>query len=336
MRLGRQGRSQLSQPAAGIRSGDRDNAFAPRDRGANKFDLDLGVNDMRLGGVRRSDNVEDRRSQAPVAMAGGGLGLLLLIGFILLRGGGLKDVVQVVQQQQQMQAPAASPLSPQEEARQAEQMAFIEKIVALTEDVWTEQFRENGATYPPPKLVVFRGATQTACGLGQQAMGPFYCPSDQQVYIDLAFYDQLDRELNAPGDFAQAYVVAHEVGHHIQKQLGFSDRVHQARSLQSEEDSNEMSVRLELQADYLAGVWAHHAQRLSNVLEPGDVEEGLRAARQIGDDMLQKQATGRIVPENFTHGSSAQRMRWLKEGLKTGDFSQDSLDQFFELRYEEL
>jgi predicted metalloprotease len=291
---------------------------------------------MRLDDVRSSDNVEDRRSQRPMAMAGGGIGLLLLIGFILLKGGNLGDVLRAVQQQQQVQAPAGGDLSPEEQARQNEQMAFVQKIVALTEDVWTEQFRENGATYPPPKLVVFRGATQTACGVGQQAMGPFYCPADQQVYIDLAFYDQLDQQLGAPGDFAQAYVIAHEVGHHIQKQLGFSDRVHQARSLQSEAESNEMSVRLELQADYLAGVWAHHAQRLSNVLEPGDIEEGLRAARQIGDDMLQKQATGRIVPENFTHGTSAQRTRWLKEGLKTGEFSQQALDQFFELSPDQL
>ena len=292
---------------------------------------------MRLGGVRRSDNVEDRRSAAPVAMAGGGIGLLLLIGFILLKGGNLGDVIQVVQQQQQMQPQGGGgQLTPEEEARQAEQVEFVEKIVALTEDVWTEQFQQHGLQYPAPKLVVFRGATQTACGVGQQAMGPFYCPADQQVYIDLAFYDQLDQELGAPGDFAQAYVVAHEVGHHIQKQLGFSDKVHQARQLQSEDEANEMSVRLELQADYLAGVWAHHAHKLSNVLEPGDVEEGLRAARQIGDDMLQKKATGRIVPENFTHGTSEQRMKWLREGLRTGLFSQQALDRFFEIRYEQL
>ncbi|MFV0445085.1 MAG: neutral zinc metallopeptidase [Planctomycetaceae bacterium] len=292
---------------------------------------------MRLDDVRSSDNVEDRRSAAPVAMAGGGVGLLLLIGFVLLRGGNLGDVINVVQQQQQQQVPGGGEeLSPEEEARKQQQIAFVQKIVALTEDVWIEQFRKQGLQYPAPKLVVFRGATQTACGVGQQAMGPFYCPADQQVYIDLAFYVQLDRELNAPGDFAQAYVIAHEVGHHIQKQLGYSDKVHQARQLQSEADANENSVRLELQADYLAGVWAHHAQRQSNVLETGDIEEGLRAARQIGDDMLQKQATGRIVPENFTHGTSAQRMRWLKEGLRTGDFSPETLDQFFELRYEQL
>jgi hypothetical protein len=293
---------------------------------------------MRLDNVRRSENVEDRRSQRPMAMAGGGISLLLLIGFVLLRGGNLGDVIQVVQQQQQqqVQVPGGEPLSPEEQARQDEQIAFVQKIVALTEDVWSEQFQQAGSRYPAPKLVVFRGATQTACGLGQQAMGPFYCPADQQVYIDLAFYDQLDQELGAPGDFAQAYVIAHEVGHHIQKQLGYSDRVHQARSLQSEEEANEMSVRLELQADYLAGVWAHHAERISNVLEPGDVEEGLRAARQIGDDMLQKQATGRVVPEKFTHGTSAQRMRWLREGLRTGDFSSAALERFFELRSEQL
>lgn len=291
---------------------------------------------MRLDNVRESDNVKDRRSQAPAAMAGGGIGLLLLIGFILLRGGGVGDVFKAVMQQQQQGGGAVQELSPEEEARQNEQMTFVRKILALTEDVWTEQFQQMRLRYPSPELVIFRGATETKCGVGQQAMGPFYCPADQTVYIDLAFYDQLDEQLHAPGDFAQAYVVAHEVGHHVQKQLGFSDRVHQARSLQSEDEANENSVRLELQADYLAGVWAHHAQRKSNVLEPGDVEEGLRAARQIGDDMLQKQATGRIVPEQFTHGTSAQRMRWLKEGLRTGEFSQEALDRFFELRYEEL
>lgn len=292
---------------------------------------------MRLGGIRQSDNVEDRRSQRPMALAGGGIGLLIVIGLILLKGGGLEDVLKVVVQEgQQLQAPAGPPLSPAEQQRQAEQITFVQKIVALTEDVWSRQFTQIGDTYHPPKLVVFRGATQTACGLGQEAMGPFYCPADQQVYIDLAFYDQLDRKLKAPGDFAQAYVIAHEVGHHIQKQLGYSDHVHRSRATQSEEESNRMSVRLELQADYLAGVWAHHAQREFDVLEPGDVEEGLRAAHQIGDDLLQKQATGRIVPENFTHGTSEQRMRALREGLRTGAFSRQALDKYFNVPDSEL
>jgi len=292
---------------------------------------------MRLGEVRRSDNVEDRRSKAPAALAGGGVGLILLIVFVLLRGGNLGDVAKVVVQQglQQPQGGGAK-LSPEQEARQSEQKELVDKVLALTEEVWDEQFSKLRLQYADPKLVVFRGATQTACGLGQQAMGPFYCPADQQVYIDLAFYDQLDQELGAGGDFAQAYVIAHEVGHHIQKQLGYSDRVHEARASQSEEEANEMSVRLELQADYLAGVWAHHAHRRSNVLEQGDVDEGLRAARQIGDDMLQKKSTGRIVPEQFTHGTSTQRMRWLKLGLQTGEFSREALEQFFTLPYKDL
>lgn len=287
---------------------------------------------MRLGRIRQSDNVEDRRSQRPMALAGGGIGLLVVIGLVLLGGGNLNDVLKVVVQQgPQMQA-----LSPAEQERQAEQVTFVQQIVALTEDVWAEQFAKIGDTYRPPKLVIFRGVTQTACGVGQDAMGPFYCPADQQVYIDLAFYDLLDRKLKAPGDFAQAYVIAHEVGHHIQKQLGYSDHVHRSRATQSEEESNRMSVRLELQADYLAGVWAHHAQRQFDVLEPGDAEEGLRAAHQIGDDFLQQQATGRVVPENFTHGSSEQRMRALREGLRTGEFSRQALDRFFNVPDSEL
>jgi predicted metalloprotease len=266
-------------------------------------------------------------------MAGGGLGVLLLIGLVVLMGGDLGDVLRVVQQQPG--APMAQ-LAPEQQARQDEQVTFVSQILKLTEDVWNEQFAQAGGAYREPTLTIFRGATETACGLGQQAMGPFYCPADQQVYIDLAFFDQLERELNAPGDFAQAYVVAHEVGHHVQKQLGYSDLVNDARGRVGEEEMNQLSVRLELQADYLAGVWAHHAERRSKVLEPGDLEEGLRAAKQIGDDMLQRQATGRVVPENFTHGTSAQRMRWLREGLKTGDASREALDRFFDMPYNQL
>jgi uncharacterized protein len=290
---------------------------------------------MRLGGLGGSRNVEDRRSRGPVAAAGGGLGLLILIGVIYLSGGDLGDILRVVMQRQGG-APAAAPLNQQEQAQQDEQIEFVSKILQLTEDVWTEQFAEAGRQYAAPKLVVFRGSTQTACGLGRDAMGPFYCPADSQVYIDLAFFNQLEQQLGAGGDFAQAYVIAHEVGHHVQNLLGYSDLVHSSRSRSSEEEVNQMSVRLELQADYLAGVWAHHAHRRENVMEEGDLEEGLRAANQIGDDVLQKRSSGRIVPENFTHGSAAQRVRWLKEGYRTGDASKRALDRFFATAYDAL
>ncbi|MBR9803476.1 ImmA/IrrE family metallo-endopeptidase, partial [bacterium] len=213
---------------------------------------------------------------------------------------------------------------------------FVSKVLALTEDVWAKQFQQNGMSYEDASLEIFRGLTQTACGHGQAAMGPFYCPADETVYIDLTFYDTLRTQLGAPGDFAQAYVIAHEVGHHIQNQLGYSDLVHRARQTQSEQEANRMSVRLELQADYLAGVWAHHAETDFQILEQGDVEEGLTAAQQIGDDMLQKKSQGHIVPENFTHGTSAQRVRWFRAGLESGDFSQSALDRFFDLDYSQL
>ncbi len=289
---------------------------------------------MRLGGIRQSSNVRDSRRSGPKMIAGGGLGLLLTVGLVWLSGGNLLDILRVVGQQAGQQPQAA--LSPEEEARQEEQVVFVRKIVALTEDVWQDEFQKEGATYQPPQLEIFRGTTQTACGQGQAAMGPFYCPADSQVYIDLSFYDQLDRELGAPGDFAQAYVIAHEVGHHIQNLLGYNELVQEARRSGSERQANEMSVRLELQADYLAGVWAYAANKEFAVLEENDIEEGLRAAQQIGDDLLQRRATGRVVPENFTHGTSEQRVRWLREGLQTGNFSREALDRFFEVPYNEL
>jgi predicted metalloprotease len=295
---------------------------------------------MRLGRVRESGNVQDRRSAGPrTVMAGGGVGLLLMIGIVWLSGGNLGDILNVVLQQGGGAIGGGGEvrdLTPEEKARQEEQVTFVKKIVALTEDVWTPEFQQVGRQYQPPVLEIFRGATQTACGQGAAAMGPFYCPGDRKVYIDLSFYDQLDSELGAPGDFAQAYVIAHEVGHHIQNQLGYNELVDQVRRGGSEREANEASVRLELQADYLAGVWARQADDQFNVLEPGDAEEGLKAANQIGDDLLQKKATGRIVLENFTHGSSAQRVRWLREGLRTGDFSKQALDRFFEMPYNEL
>jgi predicted metalloprotease len=210
------------------------------------------------------------------------------------------------------QAPAKRPLADDRMAK------FVSTVLADTEDVWTDVFKKGGADYQKPKLVLFRGATSTACGQGQSAMGPFYCPADQKVYIDLGFYETLQKQLGAPGDFAQAYVIAHEVGHHVQNLLGISAKVQQARSRASAAEANALSVRLELQADCLAGVWAHHADNARQLLEKGDVEEAMNAAAKIGDDALQRGSGHAVVPESFTHGSSAQRQRWFAAGLKTG------------------
>ncbi|MBX3643968.1 MAG: neutral zinc metallopeptidase [Rubrivivax sp.] len=287
---------------------------------------------MKWEGNRQSDNVEDRRGSGGGGFGGGmgpriggrgiGIGTIVIAlvgGWILginpltllgaLSGGG--SVAPPAQQ-----APAQAPPANDKMA------AFVSTVLASTEDVWTEQFRAAGGAYRPPGLVLFRGATRTGCGVGQSAMGPFYCPADQKVYIDLNFFDTLDRQLGAPGDFAQAYVVAHEVGHHVQKQLGITDKVDGMRGRVPEEQMNALSVRLELQADCLAGVWANHANKAKAWLEPGDVEEGLNAAAKIGDDTLQRQSQGVVVPESFTHGSSAQRVNWFKRGLSSGNMSQ--------------
>lgn len=210
---------------------------------------------------------------------------------------------------------------------------FVSVVLADTEDVWREQFRRMGKTYRDPRLVLFSHQVQSACGLAGSAVGPFYCPPDEHVYLDLQFFRELRDRYHAPGDFAQAYVVAHEVGHHVQKLLGVSDRVHRERSRLSEVESNRLSVRLELQADFLAGVWAYHAQS-KKLLDPGDLEEALRAANAIGDDRLQKQARGTVVPDSFTHGTSAQRIRWFRAGFTSGDPSR--MDQLFSLPYGSL
>ncbi|MEG2048785.1 MAG: neutral zinc metallopeptidase [Comamonas sp.] len=276
---------------------------------------------MKWEGNRESDNVEDRRSGGGgspvfggrnigigtivVALVGGwvlGINPLTILG-VLSGGGG-----SVVQQQSPAQAPPAN-----------DTMArFVSTVLADTEDVWTDLFRQGGSQYQDPKLVLFRGAVGTACGTGQSAMGPFYCPGDQKVYIDLSFYDQLKNQLGAPGDFAQAYVIAHEVGHHVQNLLGISGKVDQMRGRVSKVEYNQLSVKLELQADCLAGVWAHHAQNARQILEQGDVEEAMNAAAKIGDDALQRAQTGQVVPDSFTHGTSAQRQRWFMTGLKSG------------------
>jgi predicted metalloprotease len=199
---------------------------------------------------------------------------------------------------------------------------FLSTVLADTEDVWNEQFRQAGRQYREPTLVLFDGQVRSACGMASTAVGPFYCPGDEKVYLDTTFFDELSRRFGAPGDFAQAYVVAHEIGHHVQNQLGTMERVNAMRGRVSEAEYNELSVRLELQADFLAGVWAHHAQRMKNFLDPGDVEEALRAASAIGDDRLQMQAQGYVVPDSFTHGTSEQRVRWFRKGFETGDIRQ--------------
>lgn len=288
---------------------------------------------MRWRGQRQSSNVEDRRGERAGSRLGGGvLGLLPLVyrllGFkgiviaavvigayvlfsgnlgVLLGTGSLTDPT----------GPAQSGLvaeSPEEQ----ELVDFVSVVLADTEETWHELFRQRGSSYQEPVLVLFRGAVNSACGLGQAAMGPFYCPADHKLYIDLSFYSDLKHRFKAPGDFAQAYVIAHEVGHHVQTLLGITQQVEQARRGLSRAQSNQLTVRMELQADCFAGVWAHHAHRSRQLLEAGDVEEGLAAASAIGDDRLQKQSQGYVSPDSFTHGSSAQRVKWFRIGLERG------------------
>jgi len=281
---------------------------------------------MRWQGNRESDNVEDARDSGGgggFRLGGGSLGIgsvliAVVAGWIFginpltilgLMGGGGGPV-------QTQQAPAHKPPADDQMAR------FVSVVLADTEDVWRAKFREAGGTYREPKLRLFRGTEPTGCGTGQAAMGPFYCPSDEKVYIDLRFYETLKTRLGAPGDFAQAYVIAHEVGHHVQKLMGITERVENVQRRSSEGQRNAISVRLELQADCFAGVWAHDAQAARQILEQGDVEEALNAASQIGDDTLQRRTQGTVVPESFTHGTSAQRVTWFKRGLQTGSVAQ--------------
>jgi uncharacterized protein len=250
---------------------------------------------------------------------GGGIGLLVLALIVWALGGNPRALLQQAQQQQQ-QAPGTQydPGDP----RQKELADFVTVVLGYTEDVWNDVFAKGGKSYQEPKLVLFNGSTQSACGFAESAMGPFYCPGDSRVYIDLTFFDELDRKFDASGDFAQAYVVAHEVGHHVQNLLGISDEVHRRQQSMSKEEANDLSVRLELQADFFAGVWAHHTQKAKNILEKGDVEEALNCASQIGDDRIQSRTQGYVVPESFTHGSAEQRARWFRKGLQTGDINQ--------------
>ncbi len=272
---------------------------------------------MRWRDQRQSTNVEDRRGIGGKGLAvGGGLGSILLVVLALLFGG---DPSQFLNQQPQTDPGAQQTrnVNPQEE----ELKQFSSTILASTEDVWNEILRQNGSKYREPTLTLFTEQVRSACGLAGSAVGPFYCPGDERVYLDLSFFQELRTRFRAPGDFAQAYVIAHEVGHHIQQLLGTMDKVHAAQQRMSETQANQLSVRLELQADFYAGVWAHYAQR-RGLLEAGDLEEALRAATAIGDDQLQKQSQGYVVPDSFTHGTSEQRMRWFRKGFETGDIRQ--------------
>jgi predicted metalloprotease len=282
---------------------------------------------MRIEDERMSDNVEDQRGYS--GGGGGGFGIgggSLSIGGVVLAlvasyifGVDPRMLLGMMQgNQPPQQAPAASAPAPHPPQGDA-QAVFVARVLATTEDAWTQIFSEAGRRYQPPKLVLFRRSFPTACGMGQSAAGPFYCPADAKVYIDLSFYDVMRQRFHAAGDFAEAYVVAHEVGHHVQNLLGIARKVDAQRGRISQQAYNRLSVRMELQADCFAGVWANRTERTKRFLEPGDVEEAVRAATAIGDDALQKQATGHVVPDSFTHGSSAQRVRWLRAGLDSGD-----------------
>ena len=273
---------------------------------------------MKYEGRRKSSNVEDRRGMSVGKVGGGlgGIGLIIVVLFTLLSGGGIGDVItNVGNSTQQTAPPSERPYISSEE--EDELMEFVSVVLADTEDVWSRIFKDNGLTYEEPTLVIFSDSVQSACGVAGASVGPFYCPGDHKLYIDLSFYKELKERFKAPGDFAMAYVVAHEVGHHVQTLLGTSQKVHALRSKVDETSYNVATVKLELQADYYAGVWAHH-QKNAGYLDVGDLDEALTAANAIGDDTLQMQARGYVVPESFTHGTSEQRKRWFKNGYKNG------------------
>src|SRR5262245_33938995 len=270
---------------------------------------------MRWESGRRSDNVEDRRGmRVSPRMAGGGLGAIVIILLALFFGVDPRLLMQGMGTQSRVEEPA----SPAQPAGSDPLAQFVSVVLADTEDTWGALFQQAGAQYQEPKLVLFSGAVQSACGFAQAAVGPFYCPADRKLYIDLAFYRDLQDRFQAPGDFAQAYVIAHEVGHHVQNLLGIAEQVHAARRKGSERQANMLSVRTELQADCLAGVWAAHANRTKHILEEGDLEEGLGAAAAVGDDRIQMASRGYVSPESFTHGSAQQRVRWFRRGLESG------------------
>jgi predicted metalloprotease len=270
-------------------------------------------------GRRESENIEDDRGSGGgrrVAVGGGIGGVILVVAYLLL-GGDPKALLDQQQQSSLSTTRQVDPNAPRDEATK-----FVAVVLADTEDAWHAVFRQMGREYEEPKLVLFSDQTRSSCGFASAASGPFYCPEDRKLYIDLGFYRLLRERFGAPGDFAQAYVIAHEVGHHVQNLLGISDRVQAARGRVSEAEYNQLSVRLELQADFLAGVWARYADRVKHVVEAGDIDEAMRAATAVGDDTLQRRSRGYVVPDSFTHGSSAQRVRWFRKGYDTGDIRQ--------------
>ncbi|MHB8138694.1 MAG: KPN_02809 family neutral zinc metallopeptidase [Smithellaceae bacterium] len=276
---------------------------------------------MRWKGERQSDNVEDRRGISRGAKVGGigGLGLVAVVVISMFLGVDPTALLQVVGQGTQ-----SSSVSTEQGALPAandDMRNFVAVVLAETEDVWKDTFQKSGRAYEEPKLVLFSGAVESACGMADSAVGPFYCPADQKVYLDLVFFDELHSRFGASGDFAQAYVIAHEVGHHVQTLLGITQKVTQLQSRSSTADRNMLSVKVELQADCLSGVWAYQAQKKRNILEAGDIEEGLNAASAVGDDRIQKRTQGYVVPDGFTHGSSAQRVSWFKRGFEQGNIT---------------
>lgn len=267
---------------------------------------------MKWRGRRESTNVEDRRGKGSTAIVGGGIGTVVIALVVLFLGGDPSELLGSITGGDTTQN------QPYEETAEERELAdFVSVVLADTEDVWSEVFAEEGMTYEDPKLVMYTGSVQSACGSANSAVGPFYCPGDEKLYIDLSFYDELKTNFKAPGDFAMAYVIAHEVGHHVQKQLGTSDKMNALRNRLSKEEYNKYSVRLELQADYYAGVWAGRAKQM-DLLEKGDLQEALTAASAVGDDTIQKRSQGYVVPESFTHGTSKQRQDWFYKGFETG------------------
>jgi len=271
---------------------------------------------MRWQGRQQSDNVEDRRGVRPGGLVAGGIGTIVLAVLYLLMGGDPDDLTTPSGTSPGPQASAPTSAQAQKEKE------FVAVVLKDTEDVWRRLFREEGEQYRDPHLVLFSGRVESACGLADAAVGPFYCPGDAKIYLDTGFFKDLEKEHGASGEFARAYVIAHEVGHHVQRELGIMEKVEAQSARGGKKRANQLSVRLELQADFFAGVWAHHAQRMKKILDPQDIDDALRAASAIGDDRLQREGQGYVVPDSFTHGTSAQRARWFRKGWKTGDLSQ--------------
>jgi predicted metalloprotease len=282
---------------------------------------------MKWQGQRESSNIEDRRGFPTRGVAiGGGIGTVILVIAVALLGGDPTAILNGLGNNGQ-------PAVPHDQRADEELKKFVGVVLADTEDVWRAQFEKIGKTYEEPKLVLFNDEVDSACGEADSAVGPFYCPGDKKVYLDLSFFRELKNDLHAPGEFAEAYVIAHEVGHHVQNLLGVTAQVDAKRNQLSEKDYNRLSVRLELQADFYAGVWAHHAEKMKHILEPGDIESALNAAHQIGDDYLQRRGRGYVMPDTFTHGRSDQRMRWFKKGFDRGDMSEGDT---FSVNYKDL